>query len=112
VLPIVDSLSIGGGQLLADSRTIFDSIAIPGTDQLYFTYDSSRASGFQSTLVIKLLSESIPEQLRLVHLIIVVAGVQSERMLVAKPNLTYTFGWDKRNAYAQTVYGLTNAKGL
>lgn len=100
-----------GGQLLADSRVIFDSIAIPGTNDLFLTYDSARATGFKSTITLQLVPNKMPQQLRLVSLMIDIAGVHFETTLEAKPNLTYTYGWDKRNVYAQAVYGLTDAKG-
>uniref|UniRef100_A0A1I8EAL2 EGF-like domain-containing protein n=1 Tax=Wuchereria bancrofti TaxID=6293 RepID=A0A1I8EAL2_WUCBA len=97
-------------QLLADSGKSFDSIPIPTTNEVYLVYDSSFADGYHSTLLIELLPSRIPEEIRLVHLSVNVAGNHFHTVFSAMPNLTYTYSWEQTNVYTQTVSGLVNAK--
>ncbi|EFO27446.1 hypothetical protein LOAG_01036 [Loa loa] len=97
-------------QLLADSGKSFDSIQIPTTNEVYLVYDSSFADGYRSTLLIELLPNRIPEEIRLVHLSVSVAGSHFHTVFSAVPNLTYTYSWEQLNVYTQTVNGLVNAK--
>lgn len=73
-------------------------------------YDSSFAVGRQSTLLLQLLEDKVPSELRLVHLIINVAGNHFRTVFSALPNLTYTYAWDHKNIYTQTINGLVNAE--
>ncbi len=100
----------GSGHLVADARAVHESVKIPGT-RLYLNYVSSHASGHQSSLWMYLTPEHVPSRLRLVKLKIDVEGNLFQKTLEAKPGLTYSYGWDKRNVYRQKVYGLTAAKG-
>lgn len=84
---------------------------IPGTKEVYLVYDSSFADDSRSTLLIKLLPSRIPEEIRLVHLSVSVAGCYFRTVFSAVPNLTYTYSWKRTNVYNQTVNGLVNAKG-
>ncbi|KAL4003026.1 GHH signature containing HNH/Endo VII nuclease toxin family protein [Acanthocheilonema viteae] len=97
-------------QLLADSGKSFDSIQIPTTNEVYLVYDSSFADGYRSTLLIELLPSRIPEEIRLVHLSVSVAGNHFHKVFSAMPNLTYTYSWEQTNVYTQTLNGLVNAK--
>ncbi|VDN02037.1 unnamed protein product [Thelazia callipaeda] len=97
-------------QLLADSGKAFDSIQIPGTNEVYLIYDSSFAEGYRSTLLIELLPSEVPEKLRLVHLSINIAGNHFRSVFSAEPNLIYTYSWRQTNVYTQTMNGLLNAK--
>lgn len=94
--------------VVADAQTVVDSLRIPGTD-VHLTYSSTTASGHLSTLMLYLVPDRHATQLRLVRTIIDVEGVRSERTFEARSNLTYTFGWDKRNVFKQKVYGLAYA---
>lgn len=78
---------------------------------MYLVYDSSFVDGYQSTLLIELLPNRIPEEIRLVHLSISVAGNHFYTIFSAVPNLTYNYSWNKTNVYTQTLSGLVNAKG-
>ncbi|VDN26313.1 unnamed protein product [Gongylonema pulchrum] len=97
-------------QLLTDSGKVFDSVLIPGTNEIYLVYDSSYADGYRSTLLIELLPSKVPQSLRLVHLSVNVAGNHFRTVLSAMPNLTYTYAWEQTNVYIQRVSGLVNAK--
>jgi len=72
-------------------------------------YTSSQAAGYMSTLVVLLTSERPPTDLIVVHVRVVVEGVESRQVLAAQPSLTYTFSWNRHNAYNQKVYGLATA---
>uniref|UniRef100_A0A915PKS0 EGF-like domain-containing protein n=1 Tax=Setaria digitata TaxID=48799 RepID=A0A915PKS0_9BILA len=76
----------------------------------YIIYDSSFTDGYRSTLLIQLLPSRIPEEIRLVHLSVSIAGNHFRTIFSAVPNLTYTYSWDQTNVYVQTVNGLVNAK--
>lgn len=84
---------------------------IPTTNEVYLVYDSSFADDYRSTLLIQLLPNRVPEEIRLVHLSINVAGSHFRTVLSARPNLTYTYSWEQTNVYTQTLNGLVNAKG-
>ncbi|EJW75156.1 hypothetical protein WUBG_13935, partial [Wuchereria bancrofti] len=58
----------------------------------------------------QLLPSRIPEEIRLVHLSVNVAGNHFHTVFSAMPNLTYTYSWEQTNVYTQTVSGLVNAK--
>ena len=64
-----------------------------------------------STLLIALTGQSVPRDLVIVRLRVVVEGVVFERDLEADVNLEYRFTWDRRNAYNQKVYGVVTAIG-
>ena len=85
-----------------------ERVRVPGTE-MYLVYVSSQAAGYMSTLLVRLTSRRPPADLLVVRLRVVVEGVQSEQVLAAQPSLTYTFAWNKHNAYNQKVYGLTSA---
>jgi len=76
---------------------------------MYLVYVSSQSAGYLATLIVHLTSRRPPVNLALVHLRVVVEGVDTQQVLVAQPNLNYTFSWNRLNAYQQTVYGLTTA---
>lgn len=46
-----------------------------------------------------------------VHLMVAVVGRLFQKWFPAQPNLSYTFIWDKTDAYGQRVYGLSEAVG-
>jgi len=87
-----------------------ESVRIPDT-KIYLTYISSRAVGYMSSFVVVLTSQRPPVDLMFVHVRVVVKGVETRQVLVARPSLTYTFLWNRQNAYNQKVYGLATAVG-
>lgn len=46
-----------------------------------------------------------------VHLMVAVVGRLFQKWFPAQPNLSYTFIWDKTDAYGQRVFGLSEAVG-
>lgn len=46
-----------------------------------------------------------------VHLMVAVVGRLFQKWFPAQPNLSYTYIWDKTDAYGQRVYGLSEAVG-
>ena len=65
-----------------------------------------------STLVVRLTSggRAPPVQLVAVHVRVSVDGVESRQVLAAtQSTLTYTFSWNRLNAYNQKVYGVATA---
>ena len=82
-----------------------ESARMPGTN-IYLTYVSSRVSGYMSTVVVHLTTERLPADLLVVHVRLIVEGVESRQTLTARPSLNYTFYWNRLNAYRQKVYGL------
>jgi len=64
-----------------------------------------------STIVVRLTSQQPPINLVSVHIRVVIEGIESRQVLGAQPSLTYTFNWDRHNAFKQKVYGLATAVG-
>ena len=85
-------------------------MAIPGSE-LNLVYLSSRAPGYKPILKILLTQERLPFGLMKVHLMVAVMGRQFQKAFPSFPNLSYTFIWDKTDAYGQKVYGLAEAMG-
>ena len=83
---------------------VHESLRMPGTN-IYLMYVSSRAEGYLSRLVLRVTSQKPPVDLVAVHVQVFVEGVESRQVLVPQPNLTYTFLWNRLNAYNQKVYG-------
>ena len=74
-------------------------------------YSSNLAAGYASSVYVLLTRAHIPDELRRVHVRIVVEGVLTSATLDADANMSYEYAWDRRNAYEQRVYGLTTGKG-
>ena len=89
---------------------LHEQVAIPGSE-LNLVYLSSRAPGYKPILKILLTQERLPFGLMKVHLMVAVMGRQFQKAFPAFPNLSYTFIWDKTDAYGQKVYGLAEAMG-
>ena len=83
-------------------QVLQESIEIPGTG-LRLVYNSQDASGYQSTLLMRLTSDPVPETLVLVHLKVVVEGTVFTKTFESDPNITYSYSWNKRNVYEQKV---------
>lgn len=85
-------------------------MAIPGSD-LNLVYLSSRAAGYKPILKVLLTQDRLPFGLMKVHLMVAVMGRQLQKSFPAFPDLSYTFIWDKTDAYNQKVFGLAEAVG-
>ena len=83
-------------------QVLQESIEIPGTG-LRLVYNSQDASGYHSTLLMRLTPELVPETLALVHLKVVVEGTVFTKTFESDPNITYSYSWNKRNVYEQKV---------
>nr|XP_015923788.2 teneurin-m-like [Parasteatoda tepidariorum] len=95
--------------IMAETQVLQESFSIPGSE-LHLVYHSSHAQGYLSTIHLQLTPSTIPENLRLVYLKIVVEGYLMEKTFEADPDIKFTFAWNKRNVYKQKVYGLTSAR--
>ncbi|KAM8842716.1 LOW QUALITY PROTEIN: teneurin-3 [Synchiropus picturatus] len=81
---------------------------IPGSE-LKLVYLSSRAPGYRPVLKVTMTQLSIPFNLMKVHLMIAVVGRLFQKWFPAQPHLSYSFIWDKTDAYGQRVFGLSEA---
>ncbi|TKS69408.1 Teneurin-3 [Collichthys lucidus] len=92
----------------AGCHVLQEETSIPGSD-LNLIYLSSRAAGYKPVLKVTMTQSSIPFNLMKVHLMVAVVGRLFQKWFPAQPNLSYTFIWDKTDAYGQRVYGLSEA---
>lgn len=90
-------------------QVLHEQVAIPS--DLNLVYLSSRAAGYKPILKVLLTQERLPFGLMKVHLMVAVMGRQFQKSFPAFPDLSYTFIWDKTDAYNQKVYGLAEAVG-
>ncbi|XP_078481639.1 teneurin-3 isoform X2 [Ciona intestinalis] len=97
------------GSVIPEIQAIRESVPLPGTDTS-LVYLSSRAMGYQSLLVISLVNKEKPANLVLVHLRIVIQGVEFRKKFEPRSELTYTYEWSREDAYGQPVYGSIAAK--
>ena len=91
--------------VFTDTRNLIESFQLADTS-VNLVYGSSRASSSHSTLIFSLLDSKPDESLKIVHVKVKIAGRLFHERLAPKTNLTYTFKWDKQNAYRQYEYGL------
>ncbi|XP_073499599.1 teneurin-3 isoform X15 [Phyllobates terribilis] len=94
--------------IIPETQVLHEETTIPGTD-LKLSYLSSRAAGYKSVLKITMTHSVIPFNLMKVHLMVAVVGRLFQKWFPASPSLSYTFIWDKTDAYNQKVYGLSEA---
>ncbi|KAK6298562.1 hypothetical protein J4Q44_G00316170 [Coregonus suidteri] len=94
--------------IIPETQVLHEEVAIPGSD-LNLVYLSSRTSGYKPILKVLMTQERLPFGLMKVHLMISVMGRLFQKSLPAFPDLSYTFVWDKTDAYNQKVYGLSEA---
>lgn len=115
--------------ILQDSAIVQHSIALPAGSYLNsngpelnvnesqvvsLVYVSSRANEFMSTINLQLVPPAkadykLPDELKLIHLKIVIEGNLFEQTFEPSNNLTFTYAWNRRNVYRQKCYGLSNA---
>ncbi|KAG7485400.1 teneurin-3 isoform X4 [Solea senegalensis] len=96
------------GPIVPETQVLQEETSIPGSD-LNLIYLSSRAAGYKPVLKVTMTQSSIPFNLMKVHLMVAVVGRLFQKWFPAQPNLSYTFIWDKTDAYGQRVYGLSEA---
>ncbi|XP_076585560.1 teneurin-3 isoform X1 [Chaetodon auriga] len=96
------------GPIIPETQVLQEETSIPGSD-LNLVYLSSRAAGYKPVLKVTMTQSSIPFNLMKVHLMVAVVGRLFQKWFPAQPNLSYTFIWDKTDAYGQRVYGLSEA---
>ncbi|TNM86187.1 hypothetical protein fugu_008458, partial [Takifugu bimaculatus] len=101
----------GNGPIVPETQVLQEEVLIPGSD-LKMTYLSSRASGYKPVLKVAMTQSSVPFNLMKVHLMVAVVGRLFQKWFPAQPNLSYTYIWDKTDAYGQRVYGLSEAVGI
>ncbi|XP_035281478.1 teneurin-3 isoform X3 [Anguilla anguilla] len=94
--------------IIPETQVLQEETAIPGSD-LNLVYLSSRASGYKPVLKVTMTQANVPFNLMKVHLMVAVVGRLFQKWFPASPNLSYTFIWDKTDAYNQRVYGLSEA---
>ncbi|KAK2919532.1 hypothetical protein Q8A73_003903 [Channa argus] len=96
------------GPIIPETQVLQEETSIPGSD-LKLMYLSSRTAGYKPVLKVTMTQSSIPFNLMKVHLMVAVVGRLFQKWFPAQPNLSYTFIWDKTDAYGQRVYGLSEA---
>ncbi|KAM9477763.1 teneurin-3 isoform 5-T5 [Clarias gariepinus] len=96
------------GPIIPETQVLQEDTVIPGSD-LNLVYLSSRAAGYRPVLRVTMTQSTIPFNLMKVHLMVAVVGRLFQKWFPAEPNLSYTFIWDKTDAYNQRVYGLSEA---
>uniref|UniRef100_A0A8C2I3V0 Si:dkey-237h12.3 n=1 Tax=Cyprinus carpio TaxID=7962 RepID=A0A8C2I3V0_CYPCA len=94
--------------IIPETQVLHENTAIPGSD-LDLIYLSSRASAYKPVLKVILTQSSVPFGLARVHLMVAVEGRMFQKQFPASPRLSYSFIWDKTDAYSQRVYGLAEA---
>lgn len=104
--PTSDPCEQGGSIIECQNQVLGERIGVAGTP-FTLNYRSNRVPGNKSayTLDIPLSGASIPASLQRIELIIEVAGRQFSRIFPAAANQSYTFTWDGKDAYGQTVQG-------
>lgn len=100
--------------LLSSSVFVFqvlhEQIELPGTS-LKLCYLSSRTQGYRSLLKVTMTPAVVSMDLLKVHLMVAVEGHLFQKWFHASPNMSYSYIWDKTDAYGQRVYGLSEAVG-
>ncbi|XP_060691053.1 teneurin-3 isoform X2 [Hemiscyllium ocellatum] len=94
--------------IIPETQVLHEETEIPGTE-LKLIYLSSRAAGYKPVLKITMTQSTVPFNLMKVHLMVAVVGRLFQKWFPASPNLSYTFIWDKTDAYNQKVFGLSEA---
>uniref|UniRef100_A0AAR2K6H4 Teneurin transmembrane protein 3 n=1 Tax=Pygocentrus nattereri TaxID=42514 RepID=A0AAR2K6H4_PYGNA len=95
--------------IIPETQVLHEQISIPGSD-LSLVYLSSRASAYKPVLKVVMTGSSVPFGLARVHLMVAVEGRMFQKQFPASPRLSFTFIWDKTDAYGQRVYGLAKAE--
>ncbi|KAM9312735.1 teneurin-2 isoform 3-T3 [Gastrophryne carolinensis] len=94
--------------IVPETQVLHEEVEMPGSNLRLF-YLSSRTAGYKSLLKITMTQSVVPVNILKVHLMVAVEGHLFQKTFQALPNLSYTFVWDKNDAYGQKVYGLSDA---
>ncbi|TRY89046.1 hypothetical protein DNTS_022164, partial [Danionella cerebrum] len=94
--------------IIPETQVLHEQTAIPGSD-LDLIYLSSRASAYKPVLKVILTQTSVPFGLARIHLMVAVEGRMFQKQFPASARLSYSFIWDKTDAYGQRVYGVAEA---
>lgn len=126
----LDSQQTSRAVILRDSGMVQQSIQLPGSSNsdsqssayensnqsVSLIYISSRANEFMSTISLQLTPTEddngefkLPQELKHVHLKIVVEGNLFEQAFEPQSNLSFTYAWNRRNVYRQKSFGLSTA---
>ncbi|XP_067903490.1 teneurin-1 isoform X4 [Heterodontus francisci] len=97
------------GPAIPEIQVVQEEIAIPASF-VKLSYLSSRAPGYKSLLRIITTHAFIPTGLIKVHLMITIEGRLFQKWFPSRPDLAYTFTWNKTDVYGQKVSGLTEAE--
>ncbi len=103
--PEDDSPTDCGSIIESQNQTLGQRIAMTGTP-FTLNYRSDRVPGRGGSLEIPLSGESIPPPLKRIELEIRVAGRKFVETFPAEPNQTYTFVWDRQDAYGRILQGI------
>ncbi|XP_048400349.1 teneurin-1 isoform X3 [Stegostoma tigrinum] len=99
----------GRGPAIPEIQVVQEEIAIPASF-VKLSYLSSSAPGYKSLLRIIMTHAFTPTGLIKVHLMIAIEGRLFQKWFPARPDLAYTFTWNKTDVYGQRVSGLTEAE--
>ncbi|XP_060740656.1 teneurin-3 isoform X1 [Tachysurus vachellii] len=94
--------------IIPETQVLHEQTAVPGSD-VNLVYLSSRAFSYKPVLKVIMTQTLLPFGLVKVHLMVAVEGRMFQKEFPASPRLSFTFIWDKTDAYGQKVYGLAEA---
>jgi RHS repeat-associated protein len=89
-----------------ENQAVSEDLPIAGTP-FHLHYTGLRAQGNRAaqTLVIPLSGATLPPNVQRIELEVDVAGRQFTQVFPPNPNQTYSFTWDGKDAYGQTLQG-------
>ncbi|KAI5624951.1 teneurin-3 isoform X2, partial [Silurus asotus] len=94
--------------IIPETQVLHEQTSVPGSD-LNLVYLSSRAFAYKPVLRVIMTESTVPLGLAKVHLMVAVEGRTFQKEFPASARLSFTFIWDKNDAYGQKVYGLAEA---
>ena len=99
-----------GCDISPQGQSVGESLPITGTPfSLHYGSDRMPGRTDRNVVNIPLSGSSIPASLQAIKLSIDIAGRQVVQTFTPQPDLSYTFGWDGKDAYGRNVYGSTQA---
>jgi RHS repeat-associated protein len=95
-----------GSVIDCENQVLGEEIALVGTSQSLH-YRSNRMPGRRvaDTMRIRLSGRSVPASLKRIELRIDIAGRRISHTFAAAPHQSYSFTWDRKDAYGRTVNG-------
>jgi RHS repeat-associated protein len=101
---------VSGSIIECESQVLGESIPIAGTN-FSLNYSSERVPGRLSSrrLSIPLSGSTLPPNLIRIDLKINVAGKEFLQNFASQPNQNYTYVWDGKDVYGNTIFGSTAA---